>query len=819
VVDIASQLGDALRDRYVLDRELGRGGMATVFLARDLKHDRLVALKVLHPEMAATIGPQRFLLEIRLTARLDHPHILPIFDSGSAAGLLWYTMPNVEGESLRDRLRREVQLPVDEAVRLTREVADALDYAHQHGIIHRDIKPENILLGYSSRNRDPSAVGHARVADFGVARALEAAGGERLTESGLAVGTPAYMSPEQASAGTVDARTDIYALGSVLFEMLAGEPPYTGPTAQAVIAKRFSEPIPRLRAIRPIPAALEAAVERALARVPADRFPTGRAFAEALPEVSTVAGPAPRRRPRWARTWWLLAGALVLLVIGTTVRVWRSRSAHPTTTPQGPVSSPAVSLPRGEPSVAVLPFTNLSANRENEYFSDGVTEELISALGRVAGLRVAARASSFAFKGKPLDVREVGRELNVGAVLDGSVRRVGTRLRVTAELVQAHDGTRLWSETYDRELRDVFAVQDDLARAIVRALRERLRLPPGPAGGLVKASTRDLEAHDLYLQGRYLWNQRTYESLLRGITYFERAVARDSTYAEAYAGLADTYLIVPVFGPTRPRDAFPKAKLAAERAVGLDSSLAEAHASLGYAYMLNEYDWRGAKAELERAVILNPNYATGHQWYAEYLRATGQVAAAVAELERARELDPLSRIIADELSYYLALNGRHEEAFRLLRSTIEFDSTFARTYGVLCNVYLTQQKTREATAACEHAAALSGPSRVIWRLPYVYATGGNRRRAAEILHDLESRWHRGEYVPPSAIAVAFTAIGDNDGAFAWLDSAYVARDPILTENLGDLVWSSLRGDERFARLRTRMGLPARPPAASVPTPP
>jgi len=817
----------ALADRYVLERELGRGGMATVYLARDLKHDRLVALKVLHPELAGALGPERFLREIRTAARLDHPHILPVFDSGEAGtreaggGLLWYTMPYVEGESLRERLRREVQLPLEEALRITREVADALDCAHRHGVVHRDVKPENVLVGE----------GHARVADFGVAQAVEAAGGTQLTGTGMAVGTPAYMSPEQASAGQVDARTDVYALGCVLYEMLAGESPFTGPTPQAVIARRLTETPRPLSATRErIPAHVEEAVKRALARAPADRFQTAAEFAHALatgyvtdPGSATTSAPRPasspppasrrsRRRPKLTSALAISFGLLVIAAVG--MLMWqRARSAGAPSVASAPSASdgpaPAAGSSRQpasvERSVAVLPFTNLSPNRQNEYFSDGMTEELITALGKVEGLRVAARASSFAFKGKPLDVGEVSRKLNVGAVLDGSVRRSGRRLRVTAELVRASDGARLWADRYDRELRDVFQVQDELARAIVGALRVPLRLSGRPDTALVRTATADPAAHDLYLQGRFQWNQRTYEALRRAASYFERAAARDPAYAEAYAGLADAYVILPQYGPVPPRDAFAKAERAAERALALDSTLAEAHTSLA-AVRMYAYDWRGAEAEFRRAIALNPNYATAHHWYSAYLGGAGRLDEALAEIEQAQVLDPLSRIISANVGGRLALHRRYDDALRQLRAALELDPNFAAAHEWLCWVYIMKRTPREATGPCERAAALTGGNPGLGPLAYAYAASGERARATTLLRQLEARSRR-EYVSPWAIAIAHLGLGDTAGAFEWLDRGVVARDPNLTGGLSAPFWDPLRADPRFVRLRERMGLP------------
>ncbi|HSE67978.1 MAG TPA: protein kinase, partial [Gemmatimonadales bacterium] len=512
--DSLNQLTAALADRYRIERELGRGGMARVFLARDLKHDRPVALKVLHPELATVLGPERFLREIRLCARLQHPHILAVHDSGDAGGQLWFTMPYVEGESLRGRLQREKQLPLEDALRITREVADALEYAHQHGVIHRDIKPENILLSGS----------HALVADFGIAKALTLEPEERLTETGLSIGTPQYMSPEQAVAERdLDGRTDVYSLGCVLYETLTGEPPYTGPTPQVIIAKRLTEPVPHLRTGRDVPLVLERVVTKALARSPADRFSTAAEFSDALRSdrlkdemvtKATAAAPAPL--PGWSLGRAVVVG-LALLLLGlagyATVRWLRVRKVAPLA------------------SAAVLPFVDLSSEKDQEYFSDGLTEELITSLSQVPGLRVAARTSSFQFKGQNPDVHDVGRKLDVGAVLEGSVRKSGDRLRVSAQLISVKDGYQLWSDSYDRDLADVFDVQEDVARSIVAALR--VRLAPSRDSALAARPTTDLEAYDLYLKGRYAWNLRTGSGLQLAVQYLEQAVARDPSFARA----------------------------------------------------------------------------------------------------------------------------------------------------------------------------------------------------------------------------------------------------------------------------------------------
>src|SRR5262245_9201535 len=407
--DLQSRLEAGLSGRYSLERELGQGGMALVFLARDLRHDRKVALKVMRPEISVEIGAERFLREIKLAAGLTHPHILPVYDSGQSDGLLFYVMPNMEGRSLRERLDAEKQLPLEEALRITREVATALDYAHRNKVIHRDIKPENILFNE----------GNAMVADFGIGKALSSTA--TMTQTGLAIGTPAYMSPEQASGEQeIDGRSHIYSLGCVLHETLSGEVPFTGANAQAIMTKRFLSPVPHVKAVRDVPEGVDALVTRSLARAPVDRYATAAQLADPIRAYTT--GSVPRATPPEALR-------------------------------------PAAAVK----AIAVLPLLNMSADPENEYFSDGMTEEIIGALSKVPGLQVASRTSCFAFKGKEIDIREVGQKLGVGSVLTGSVRKIGNRIRITAQLVNAESGHSIWSETYDRQIEDVFAVQDELS--------------------------------------------------------------------------------------------------------------------------------------------------------------------------------------------------------------------------------------------------------------------------------------------------------------------------------------------------------------------
>ena len=593
MTDSFDRLKAALANRYTIQGQLGAGGMATVYLAEDLKHHRKVAVKVLRPELAAALGPERFLREIEISARLRHPHILPLYDSGEADGFLYYVMPHVAGESLRDRLDREQQLPIDDALQITGEVADALHYAHEQNVVHRDIKPENILL----------ESGHAVVADFGIARAVAQAGGERLTGTGLSVGTPTYMSPEQASGGTeVDGRSDVFALATVLYEMLVGEPPFTGPNAQAIIAKTLTGDVPPLAGRRStVSASLDRAVIRALARVPADRFATAGKFATALKGLATTeATGAPLRAPT-GRLRPALAGAGIVAI--AVVAWFFTRSELPT---------PADG---DRPSMAVLPFENLGAP-ENEYFADGMAEEMISQLAEISGLLVRSRTSTLQYKGTTKTLTEIGGELRVDYVLEGTVRTDrspdGTgQVRVTPQLIRVSDDTHLWTDRYTASLGpgEVFAVQAEIAEQVAAALNVTLLGDERDALGA--APTVNQKAYDTYLLGRYQWNQRTPATLLAAAEQFQRAIELDPTFAEAVVGLAETYAVFePLAVPGyQGGEGYALAAAAARRAIALDSTLVGAHATLGYALTFGEWDWDAAESAFDRALALDPEYA------------------------------------------------------------------------------------------------------------------------------------------------------------------------------------------------------------------
>ncbi|HKV73614.1 MAG TPA: protein kinase [Gemmatimonadales bacterium] len=768
-----NRLAASLAGRYRVEQELGRGGMATVYRAWDLQHDRPVALKVLHEEIAHTIGTERFLREIKVSARLQHPHILTVLDSGETGGQFWFTMPYIDGETLATRLKRERQLPLEDALQITREVADALEYAHGHGILHRDIKPGNILL--SGR--------HALVSDFGIARATQEPDpkGGRLTETGFAIGTPEYMSPEQAAGEReIDARSDLYALACVVYEMLSGEPPYLGNTPRAILAKQLTEPLPRLSTLRQVPAPVEAAVGRALARSPADRFESVAAFSRSL------AAPAPVPSPRRRNSLVILAAAALLVVSALLARSWLSRKSDP----------------EGLSSAAVLPFTDLSPGNDQTWFSDGLTEELTSALSRIPGFKVAARSSAFQFRGPTVDVKDVGRKLGVATVLEGSVRRIGTQLHVSAQLVNARDGFELWSDSYNRSAADLFAVQEEIARAIATSLK--LLKGARADSALVARPTTDLGAYDLYLQGQFALSQRTGQSLAQAVDLYGQALARDSGLAKAWAGLADAYVLLPAYGGTRPEIAWPRGKAAALRAIALQPGLAQAHTSLAYGTMLYDWDWKAAEAEFKKAIAADPDYPTAHHWYADFLTGRNRIDEALIQMQQAHDLDPLSRIIFGELAWIQVCLHRPAVADSLVTALLHLDPDFAQSRFIQGYVRLEQKRPAEAAAILKDLRARGEVApNVSAALVYAYAVSGDRPAAVALLDSVKAQSKR-EYVPPFSIGVSYIGLGDLDQAFSWLNKAVAEKDVLMPENFFMPLLDPLKADARYAAIAARM---------------
>jgi serine/threonine protein kinase len=676
VDDLKTFLEAGFAGRYDIGRELGRGGMATVLLAQDLKYDRPVALKVLHPEFAAALGTERFQREIRLTARLQHPHILPVLDSGETGGRVWFTMPYVEGGTLRSMLQREVQLPVAKALRITCEAAQALAYAHAHGIIHRDIKPENLLL---------TGDGSTLVSDFGIARAVGDDAG-RLTETGLTLGTPAYMSPEQASGDRgLDGRTDVYSLGAVLYEMLAGEPPYTGPTAQAIATKRLSQPVPSLRSVRPgVPVRIDRAVTRALSPIAADRFPTASEFAQELQRAegasdATVVAPVLTRPSSPTR---LLPAGLtlfaVLVVLGL-VFTWRR------------IRSPGESA--GPRHLAVLPFEN-EGDSVDGYFAEGLTDELRGKLATISGLEVIASRSSNTYRSTSESLPQIARDLGVSYLLIGKVRWVkGTgdpgRVQVSPELVRIVPGAApitKWAEPFDAPFTDVFQVQADIAGRVAQALD--VALAPDKPRSLATPVTTSAEAYDTYLRADQYYERGTIPDLQLAGQLYRQAIGHDSSFALAWARLARSDALLYRLRADRSAAELEGVEHAARHALTLAPDLPEAHAAMGYYYFWGLSDYAHALEEFTVANRGEPNDAELVDVIGLVQRREGRWDEASATLQRAFALDPRSSFVLEDVGETYLRMRRYTEAEQALdRATaLSPDGPFA--YELLMRLYV-----------------------------------------------------------------------------------------------------------------------------------
>jgi eukaryotic-like serine/threonine-protein kinase len=733
-----------LAGRYTIERELGHGGMATVYLADEIRYGRPVAIKVMRPDFAHTLGSERFLREIGIAARLSHPHLVPLLDSGDAGGMLYYVSAYLPGGSLRDRLAREGRLPVADALRIAAEVGAGLDYAHRAGFVHRDVKPENILF----------ADGHALLADFGIARAT-CEDGERVTAVGFVLGTPEYMSPEQASGEPhLDARSDVYSLACVLFEMLAGEPPFRGTSSRSVFAKHLTEAPRSLRALRPeVPATVDSAVHRALAKDPLQRWASVAEFVAALQAEAVPRGHA-------------LAGAAG--------------------------------------SIAVLPFVNATPDPENEYLSDGITDELIDALAKVEGIRVASRTSVFALKGKPQDVRAIGALLDCAVVLEGTVRRAGQQVRITAQLVSTDDGRLVWSHRYDRLLDDVFAIQDEIARTIVNTLRATSFA--GLSSAPVRRHTENAAAYRLYLKGRYEWNRRTQEGVTEGIRYFEQAIAEDPEYALAYTGLADSYALEADYRSIPVAEGFAAAKRYARRAIELDDSLAEAHASLAWSLFVYDWEWAEAEQEFRRAIELDPRYATAHQWYAFLLASRGAFGEALVEGHTAVELDAGSVSARRSLGWGYLYARRYDQARYHLERAIAMNPTSEENFRILGLILALDGELEEARRVLAEAVTMPGSGTYTQAtLAYALGRAGREGEARAIIAELDAHARDG-YVSPVSYATAFLGLGDVERAIDWAERAYDDRRGWLAYVRVNPLMDPMRGHPRFEALARRMGL-------------
>ncbi len=762
-------IGRTLGHYAILD-QLGSGAMGDVYLAADTKLQRRVALKVLPEKMSADHKRlERFRREARSVAALNHPNIVTVHSVEESESTHFLTMEFVEGRSLEELIPGD-GLPQLQVLDIAISLADALAAAHGKGLVHRDLKPDNIMV---------TDDGRVKVLDFGLAKLIEGthspdisrfSTAQDLTRRGQVIGTPSYMSPEQLEGKELNPQSDIFSLGVLIYEMATGRRPFRGDSWASYIVSVLQDEPASITELKPeLPRQLARIVKHCLEKDLERRFQSALEVRNELEELR---------------------------------REVESPGRFPTA---GAAAAP------DDKSIAVLPFANLSADPENEFFSDGVSEEILSALGRLPQLRVAARTSCFSFKGKKANIQQVASALNVGTVLEGSVRRAGERIRITAQLIDAGTGYQLWSERFDRNPGDIFAIQDEIATTIASKLEVTL----GEASGVQPwASVRpqDLETYHLYLKGRYFWNKRAARDLKKSVGYFEKALDRDPAYALAWAGLADSLLLLGYYCAGAPGEIFPRAKEAARQALELDPALAEAHCSLALAKLLYDWDWQGAEAGFGRALELNPGYPTAHHWFAQYLAFLGRHQESITESRRALALDPLSLILNVQLGWSLYYARHYDEAIEQLRRTLRLASTFSTASFWLALAYEKQGRFDEAMEAFDRAITDSNRAPLVlaaWGR--LLAERGEADRARQVLDELLEA-AKTIYLPAYYIAALHCGSGEREETLRWLERAASARDGWMVYINVDPIWDAYREEPRFRALVREVGLSERAPA-------
>jgi serine/threonine protein kinase/Tfp pilus assembly protein PilF len=777
--------GTIFAERYEIIEELGKGGMGHVFHVTDKETNEEIALKLIKPEIALdkkTIG--RFRNELILARKIRHKNICGMYDLSEYEGTYYITMEYIPGEDLQSLVKRVGRLDTGTAIKIAKQVCEGLGEAHRLGVVHRDLKPSNIMI-----DRE----GNARIMDFGIARSLST---KSMTGEGMIIGTPEYMSPEQAEAKEVDPRSDIYSLGIILYEMLTGQLPFDGDTPLSIAMKHQREKPKDPRVMNSqIPKELCWIILKCLEKNKGDRYETSAKILSELDKIEQDQSKTGGRKSAFYASKRLLIPALITLaLIGAiliALQILPQRLSR--------------ILPENITSIAVLPFEDLSPQKDQEYFCDGMTDEIIAKLSTLEGLKVISRTSVMQYKYTDTDAKQIGQDLGVKTILEGSVRKEENDIRITIQLVNAEDRFQIWADSYDQKLERIFEIQSDIAENIAASLRTELS--PEIKERIKKRPTENLGAYKLLLQGRYFWNQRTVEGFRKAIRYFEDAIDEDPTFALAYVGLAESYNLLGGYEFQRPREVYPKAREAAMKALEIDEDIAEAHTALAWNKFRFEMDWDGANAEFLKGIELNPNSASTHSWYSMFLVHVGRFDEAIGAGERALELDPLSLPGKTQLGFTLFVAGRYDEAIETLESVLEMNPNFAWANSVLGEVYERNGKYTEAIAYYRKAIEYYGdsPTLFIGFLGHAYGKNGQIEEAKKILNDLKNLSQQ-QYVSPFAMAIVYLGMGQKDQAFTLFEKAFDERSTQMSFLKFEFRFDPVRSDPRFIALLKKAGL-------------